>query len=491
MYNDDESRKSDEEYMRSLYDRFRQEVESGALIDYYEINELLDIYDYAQDEGDAMVQMFVFLTVARLYPENRDFDERMAFFLSYVSQDAANDMASRQGRRETALWDVLRMGVNCYPAGDADPYLDAIVRKYESLDCESVLKIIDLLRETDQRGLLVKYYPEISRMAEDPRGFAFEAAETLKDGVGFQEDARKIAEELTKMAPFDIEAWLLLARIEFGLEHSEDALAAVDYALAIDPDHFNARLTRGVIMVVMPEKRQEAIQVLTEILESAPLNNFALEGLAEAYARENRIKEACDLYAMMLRNDVATAGAGDPLAVILELEPDNLEDYLQIAIDKGKTDGKDWRMMAMALMDKEKFRAAAKALDFYHRKIGITTWIDFYLHTLYDARMYERYAEVFEQMSGDISCPASRPGFFSMTDYILLASVYLRLGRKEEAANLSDAIEKAKEECHSVDDHFRWRGIRFTARLIHTLATTDNLPVNLEDFDPLTIDFLS
>ena len=170
MYNDDESRKSDEEYMRSLYDRFRQEVESGALIDYYEINELLDIYDYAQDEGDAMVQMFVFLTVARLYPENRDFDERMAFFLSYVSQDAANDMASRQGRRETALWDVLRMGVNCYPAGDADPYLDAIVRKYESLDCESVLKIIDLLRETDQRGLLVKYYPEISRMAEDPRG---------------------------------------------------------------------------------------------------------------------------------------------------------------------------------------------------------------------------------------------------------------------------------------------------------------------------------
>ena len=45
MYNDDESRKSDEEYMRSLYDRFRQEVESGALIDYYEINELLDIYE--------------------------------------------------------------------------------------------------------------------------------------------------------------------------------------------------------------------------------------------------------------------------------------------------------------------------------------------------------------------------------------------------------------------------------------------------------------
>ena len=177
--------------------------------------------------------------------------------------------------------------------------------------------------------------------------------------------------------------------------------------------------------------------------------------------------------------------------VILELEPDNLEDYLQMALDKGKTDGNDWRMMAVGLLNKEKFIPAAKALDFYHRKIGITTWVDFYLHTLYDAHMFERYAEVFEEVSDDMSSPASKPGFFTMTDYILLASVYLRLGRKEEAASLSDAIEKAKEECHSVDDHFRWRGIRFTARLIHTLATTDNLPVNLKDFDPLTVDFLS
>lgn len=477
--------------MRSLYDRFRQEVESGAVIDYYEINELLDIYDYAQDEGDALVQMFVFLTVARLYPESREFDERMAFFLSYVSQDAANDMVSRKGRRETALWDVLQMCVRCYPTGDAAPYLDEIIRKYDSLDCETVLKIIDFLRETDQRNLLVRYYPEISQRAEDPRGFAFEAAETLKEGAGFQEEARKIAEELTRMEPFNIEAWLLLARIEFGLEHSEDALAAVDYALAIDPEHFNARLTRGVIMVVIPEKRKESIEVLSGILSSDPLNSFALEGLAEAYARENRIKEACEVYATMLRNDVATAGSGDPLMVILELEPDNLEDYLQMALDKGKTDGNDWRMMAVGLINKEKFIPAAKALDFYHRKIGITTWVDFYLHTLYDARMFERYAEVFEEVSDDMSSPASKPGFFTMTDYILLASVYLRLGRKEEAASLSDAIEKAKEECHSVDDHFRWRGIRFTARLIHTLATTDNLPVNLKDFDPLTVDFLS
>lgn len=490
MYNDDDSRKSDEEYMRALYERFRLEVESGSTIDYYEINELLDIYDYAQDEGDAMVQMFVFLTVARLYPDSKDFEERMAFFLSYVSQEAASDMASRGGCRESALWDVLRMGVKCFPAGDVSPYLEDLFKKYNSLDCESILKIIDLLREMDQRNLLVKYYKELSARAEDPRGLAFEIAETLKEGEGYQEEARNIAEELTKMEPFNVDAWLLLARIEFGLEHKEDALAAVDYALAIDPDYFNARLTRGVIMVVMPEKRAEAIRVLKEILDAEPLNHFALEGLAEAYVRENQINQACELYATMLRNDIPLAGNTDPLLVIIELNPDNLEEYLQFVIDKGLRDDDYWRSVAGVLYEKKAFVALAKALDFYHNKIGINSWVGLYLHTLYQAGRLERYAEVFEAIAENFVNQESHPSYISLTEYLMLASVYLRLGRKGEAASLCSAIENNKEQCDTIDDRFRLRGIRFTARLIYTLATTENLPKSINEIDPLFEDSL-
>ena len=119
MYN--ESENNDEEYMRQLYERFRAEVTAGGAISYYETDELLDIYDYAQDEGDAMVQMFVFLTASRLHPDNREFDERLAFFLSYVSQDSAGEMIQRGGRTDSALWDVLRMGVECFPGGNPAP----------------------------------------------------------------------------------------------------------------------------------------------------------------------------------------------------------------------------------------------------------------------------------------------------------------------------------------------------------------------------------
>lgn len=490
MYNDDDTRKSDEDYMRSLYERFRKEVESGQPLDYYELNELLDIYDYAQDEGDVMVQMFVFLTAGRLYPSAKDFDERMAFFLSYISQDAADDMMARQGRQDSALWDVLRMGVKCYPSGDPEPFLMSILDKYDSLDCETELKIIDLLRDMDHRDLLVKYYPELSRRAEDPRGLAFEIAETVKEEAVYHEAARDIAEDLTKMEPFNIDAWLLLARLEFGLEHPDEALAAVDYALAIDPDHFNARLTRGVVMVVMDDRRQEAISILSGILREDSSNSFALEGLAEAYARENRKKEASEVYARMVERGLPLANGGKPMQALIELEPENLEDYIQLYLDKGNTSDVVWRGIVMNLLDKEKFDLSVRVLDCIHNTVGIKEWVDFYLHTLYDARKLERYAEVFEQAISDSDSPASRPGYFTLTDYLLLASVYLRLGRKEDAAALCGTIEKKKEECHTIDEHFRMRGIKFTARFIHTLATTGDLSVDLKDFDPLTVDFL-
>jgi tetratricopeptide (TPR) repeat protein len=489
MYNDDETRKSDEVYMRQLYDRFRQEVESGATIDYYEINELLDIYDFAQDEGDAMVQMYVFLTVARLYPGNKEFDERIAFFLSYYSQQAASDMIARQGRRDSALWDILMMGVKCYQSQDPVPYLEDILKKYDVLDCESILKLIDLLRDMDHCELLVLYYPQLKARAEDPRGLAFEIAEIIQYEEGMQEDARDIADELTKLEPFNCDAWLLLSRIEYGLEHIDDALAAVDYALAIDPTHFNARVTKGIIMSVMPDRVDDSIALLKEILEEDPLNGFALEGLSEAYSRSHRRKEACEIYAFIIKNKITTSTTIDPLLSIVELEPDNLEDYLQLYFDIVSNE-EDWKLKAEYLILKGKPVLAANLLDFYHRKAGIKQYVDFYLHVLYDAQMLERFSQVFEEVAVDLTHPASAQGFFAMSDYLMLAAVYLRLGRKDEAAQLSLAIAQTKEQPGSLDQQFMSRGIRLTASFIHSIATSEDLTVDLRNLDPLRVDFM-
>ena len=56
---------SDEQYMRDLYNRFRADVMDNNNSEFYEEDELLDIYDYAQDEGDDMVMLYVLLAGAR------------------------------------------------------------------------------------------------------------------------------------------------------------------------------------------------------------------------------------------------------------------------------------------------------------------------------------------------------------------------------------------------------------------------------------------
>ena len=72
---------TDEQYMRELYERFLKGVRDNMNSEFYEEDELLDIYDYAQDEGDEMVQLYVLLAGARLYPDSDFLDERKAFFL--------------------------------------------------------------------------------------------------------------------------------------------------------------------------------------------------------------------------------------------------------------------------------------------------------------------------------------------------------------------------------------------------------------------------
>lgn len=485
MYNDDQ-RKSDEQYMQQLYSRFRSEVESGAIVDFYEIDELLDIYDYAQDEGDVMVQMYVFLTAARQYPQNHDFDERMAFFLSYVSQDAAGDMFERKGRRDSALWEVLKMGVDCYPDGDPERPLKTLLKKYVRLDCESLLKIIDLLRDMERLDLLVKYYSELNGRAEDPKGFAFEVAEAIKDCDAFRADARRIAEDVTKLEPFNVEAWLLLARVEFGLEHCEDALAAVDYALAIEPENINARITRGVVLAVTEGKQKESIAILDAVLAEEPANIFALEGLAEAYARIGDNEQAARHYWTIIERGITPASASDPLVNIAALDTVDLPEYLEKFYSMGNNDENAWIERAESIAHKGCMESAARFLDFFQKRQGFMRGVNHYLHLIYAAGMFERYVEVFAAVCSDKQHPASVPGYFSLTDYLMLASVYLRLGHNDEAAQLSEALMHRTGSIDSIDDTLRLRGIKLTAKFINELATQPHPDLDIRNFDPLT-----
>ncbi len=106
---------SDEQYMRDLYNRFRADVMANNNSEFYEEDELLDIYDYAQD-GDDMVMLYVLLAGARLYPDSKFLDERKAFFLSSVNDQSARAMFDRKGRKDSAFFGMLDLSLNNFSA---------------------------------------------------------------------------------------------------------------------------------------------------------------------------------------------------------------------------------------------------------------------------------------------------------------------------------------------------------------------------------------
>lgn len=492
MYNDDNQRKSDEEYMRSLYERFRKEVDEGRAIEYYELNELLDIYDFAQDEGDLLVQFFVFLTASRLFPDNHEFDERMAFFLSYISSDAANEMINRQGRIDTPLWDILKMGVKCYPSGDPEPFIIDIINKYDKLDCESTLKIIDLLREMSEHELLAKYYPELSKRAEDKKGFAFEVAETLKDVSITRQQARDVAEELTTLEPFNIEAWLLLARLEFALLHPSEALSAVDYALAIDPNYTNAHLTRGVILVGIEGKEQEAINELAPILQSDPHDLFALQGIAQAYAILGKKEEAADIYASILQQKLTPTQPINPLYEIIRLEPSNLEEHIRMVVELGDVSESEWQARMFPFLDEGRISLVARVMDTVYKTKGLTEQLPFFIKVLYADKQFDRLIEVVvEYLKGKVGQAPGASDPLEITDYLILASAYLRSGRREEAAQLADAIASRPGIGTDIDSVIKHRGIILTANFIRSMADAKSSDIDLSEIDPLSADYRS
>ncbi len=294
--------------MRGLYERFRNEITQGIQPDYYDRDELLDIYDYAQDEADVMVQMYVFLVASRLYPDADSFlGERIGFFVSYLDSRAGMDLLQRKGRPDTPLWDVLALGVKHYPQGDPASDLEAFFKKHKRIDSESVIKLVDLLREMERPDLLHAHLTDLRKAVEDPQGLLFEAAESLRNaGEPYLDTARDLAEELTEKEPFNIDNWVLLSKIQFQRQDAEEAVSAADYAAALDPSFRPPKIMKALGMVVTGENRPEAIETLRNLMHEQPDDTVAMRGLIEALRQEGRKDEAVDECLRMLSADATS-----------------------------------------------------------------------------------------------------------------------------------------------------------------------------------------
>lgn len=417
-------------YLRDLYDRFRKEVLAGGQIDYYEKDELLDIYDYAQDEGDVMTQFFVFLTAARLFPDDHSFDDRAGFFLSYLSTDAATDMLARAQRDDTPLWAVLEIGVKNFPDGDPEKDVDALLQRYDSIDTEAIIKLIDLLRDMNRLDILAKRADRLRAVAEDSESLIYELAAGLSDKPEHTDLARTLLDELTKSEPFNCQDWVLLARVEFNAHNYDEALQALDYAAAIDPANPEALTLRGLLLASWPDdpsRQTQGRKILRQHLKASPDDREAALALAASLKDKGDVSGAITTLHSFLKQVPADA---EVLSKILELDPDDPSPYIKTFIKGGSRLEDDWLFWARHLANEcDLPNQACVLLSCYNYNYGLSRGLEYFVILLYTVGLYNEVIGVVDSVMSrheqDEKDGKESPSVFSIVSFTIYAAALL------------------------------------------------------------------
>lgn len=500
--------------MRGLYERFRNEITQGIQPDYYDRDELLDIYDYAQDEADVMVQMYVFLVASRLYPDADSFlGERIGFFVSYLDSRAGMDLLQRKGRPDTPLWDVLALGVKHYPQGDPASDLEAFFKKHKRIDSESVIKLVDLLREMERPDLLHAHLADLRKAVEDPQGLLFEAAESLRNaGEPYLDTARDLAEELTEKEPFNIDNWVLLSKIQFQRQDAEEAVSAADYAAALDPSFRPPKIMKALGMVVTGENRPQAIETLSNLMHEQPDDAVAMRGLIEALRQEGRKEEAVDECLRLLSADATSMPSILPQILSMGMTDRQADIVAGLIYDSFGDDEARYIEIARGLMQQGLGSGAAFVLERFDLRFGIFIGAEFMVELYYRLRRYEDLIAFFKKCcdrnsrmsaeggqaadssgtcgeNGAAGITSRMPLHLSSASILFFASASLLAGDYATASLVSEmAIATAYSNFDELDiyDRISYKGMLNIMRDIKRYAANPSTIPSTPGFDPIT-----
>lgn len=262
-----------------LYRNFKESLTGGTTPPVYDENDLLDIFDYANDVYDEYVQLEVVILAARLYPESEEFAQRKAFYMygSLSMTEGAAVMASVH-RDESALWTVLDLMVKHPSDEECRKVMKHIAERYPEFDDETAIQIVDACSDLGIFDWLVENRELLKNKCSYPETFLYEMAMEA-DSRGDYALAASLMEELTEREPFNASFWHMLAQLQVRLDNYSDAINSIEYAVAIDPDSVSYILTKAQILYDMKIDMPKARELVTAIADKNPDDRMALHTL--------------------------------------------------------------------------------------------------------------------------------------------------------------------------------------------------------------------
>lgn len=253
---------------QELYDEFRQSLAAATADRFYDADDLVIIFDQANDLEDDYVMIEAVMRGYRYFPDNQQLAMRRSqLYFTLEIDEGARQTLSQAPEADSTLCRImsLRSQEPMPSKAEAQKALQDIVDNAEKLDSEEIIQLMscaECLNVTDwiyaSEDLLRKKADYLTGLVNELYLMAYNAGSYDGDGNNL---ALRYAEELTETEPLNADFWISLAR-EYGRdERYADTHMALDYALAIDSENA-AAIGLKATTYAFEEKYSEALDTI-------------------------------------------------------------------------------------------------------------------------------------------------------------------------------------------------------------------------------------
>lgn len=277
----------DDEYIEKLTDAFVDALAEGDA-DGFELDDLLDIYDYACDSKNEYVRISVLIVACNKWPDNVELNERMAVGIySRGDYDGARAVLENVPDK-SRLKQMLLASMDYGPRERIEKRLDGMLENVsveEKLTDEEVIRLVEII---DMHGLYdwaEKRFDRLKALSEFPDTLMNELAEILRNR-DYSDFRRKVLEEFVQDYPLLHYSWSQLADYYLN-EMSDPELAenAVDNALAIAPENYMLRAKLAELTMYRGTDLERSRRVIDSLYADYPDKEEAvvLKGVFDAF----------------------------------------------------------------------------------------------------------------------------------------------------------------------------------------------------------------
>ncbi len=353
-----------------LLQRFKDSLRKPLSERYFDEDELIAIFDDAGDMNDDYIRLEVITVAARFYPDSDALNQRRCLIYGLLSAAAGKQMLENTPQSDSPMWDILRLVEQPELKTSAiQDRLNDILDSASSMDDEEVVQIIRAAADLNQSDWVLKNVKRLSAKCRNRKLVLMEGAIALESAQRYK-DAAKLMSDLVEEDPFNVGNWVMLAQQYLAMGDDEQFNQAIDYALALQPDDWQALLAKGKYLLDQ-NQMVDGVEALTQAARKADTSE-PLRVLIYAFRCLNMDEQAEEACRMVLHNFPADADLVIP--DIITFYPPDIHELLE-RYYRSNSDNSEhfWRTWADKLFDSGYEDAALAVLGCYTEQMRENT----------------------------------------------------------------------------------------------------------------------